>query len=128
MRFGSAHGFLRACALLGVLTAPGAAAPSSPPADLAAGRRIAHQCETCHAIGVSGESPLPIAPRFRDLSQRYPLDNLQEALAEGIVVAHNAPMPEFRLSAADIDHFLTYLHAIQTRPTARAGALKPQRP
>ena len=89
--------------------------PAAAEPDLAAGRKLAQKCEPCHAVGASGESPLPIAPRFRDLARRYPLENLQEALAEGIVVAHNAPMPEFRFTGAEIDAFLAYLASIQTK-------------
>jgi mono/diheme cytochrome c family protein len=41
-------------------------------------------CAGCHAIGRVGESPLPIAPPFRTLHERYPVESLAEALAEGI--------------------------------------------
>ncbi len=82
--------------------------------DIAAGQAIARKCESCHAVGATGESPRPPAPAFRDLSRRYPLENLQEALAEGIVVGHDATMPEFKLSPAEIDDFLAYLESIQT--------------
>ena len=47
----------------------------------------------CHAIGRSGASPNPKSPPFRDLSRRYPLSNLEEALGEGIVVGHEGLAP-----------------------------------
>jgi cytochrome c len=45
-------------------------------------------CSRCHAIGKMGESSLPIAPPFRTLHERYPVEDLQEPLAEGIVTGH----------------------------------------
>ena len=54
-------------------------------------------CSRCHAVGKIGDSPLPIAPPFRTLHERYPAEDLQEPLAEGIVTGHPT-MPEFRPS------------------------------
>ena len=51
-------------------------------------------CSGCHAVDVTGESPLAAAPHFRTLGLRYPVDDLAEAFAEGIDTAH-AAMPEF---------------------------------
>ena len=65
----------------------------------------------CHAVGAAGESPLPKAPPFRTLHRRYPLDNLAEALAEGIQVAH--PMPEFRLEPDQIEDLIAYLKSLE---------------
>ena len=81
------------------------------------GRRIAlENCGRCHAIGVRGESPNPGSPPFRSLSRKYPLSNLEEALAEGIVVGHEGvAMPQFRLSAAQIEALLGYLASIHKR-------------
>ena len=45
-------------------------------------------CAECHATGLKGDSPNAKAPPFRTLGQRYKIDDLQEALAEGIVVGH----------------------------------------
>ena len=59
------------------------------------GQRLAQaNCASCHAIGRIGESPLRIAPPFRELHKRYPVENLAEALAEGIVTGHPT-MPQF---------------------------------
>ena len=55
-----------------------------------------------------GESPLRIAPPFRTLHERYPIDDLAEALAEGIVTGHPT-MPEFRLDPAQINDVIAYL-------------------
>lgn len=78
------------------------------------GRQIAEAaCSPCHAIGKQGTSPNPAAPIFRTLGQKYPVDSLQEALAEGILVGHPG-MPQVRMSPQDIDAFLTYLASIQS--------------
>jgi mono/diheme cytochrome c family protein len=81
----------------------------------ARGERIAREnCARCHAVGRAGASPNPKAPHFRELARRYPLQNLEEALAEGVVVAHEgAQMPEFQLGVAEIDNLIAYLRAIQ---------------
>jgi mono/diheme cytochrome c family protein len=81
------------------------------------GRRLAEMlCVTCHAIGGSGESPEPMAPAFRRLAQRYPLNALEEAFAEGILVGHPM-MPSYKLSEAQIEALLAYLASIQERAT-----------
>lgn len=73
-------------------------------------------CAGCHAIGLTGESPLPAAPHFRDLGQRYPIDDLAEAFAEGIDTAH-AAMPEFIMSTEENSDLIAYLKSIQRRST-----------
>lgn len=77
------------------------------------GREIAEAaCQPCHAIGRQGASPNVAAPPFRILGQRYPVDYLQEALAEGILVGHPG-MPQVRMSPDDIGAFLAYLRTVQ---------------
>jgi len=56
-------------------------------------------CSRCHAIGKIGESPLKIAPPFRTLHERYPVEDLEKPLAEGIITGHPT-MPEFRFRSA----------------------------
>jgi cytochrome c len=89
------------------------AAPASaadPP--LERGRAIAEKnCSRCHATGATGESPVTPAPPFRILHQRYPIENLAEALAEGIVTGHSA-MPEFTFTPDEIDALLTYIGSL----------------
>ncbi len=93
----------------------GRPAETLPGANVAEGRRLAEiNCASCHAIGPSGESRHPMAPPFRALSQDYPVNSLEEAFAEGILVGH-PDMPEFRLTPAEIDHLLAYLNTIQSR-------------
>lgn len=103
--------------LTSILFAASAGAAAAQEADtdamIAEGRAIAEQrCASCHAIGPDGESPEPTAPAFRALSQRYPVEDLQEALAEGITTGH-PEMPEVVLEPEQIDAFIAYLKSVQ---------------
>jgi mono/diheme cytochrome c family protein len=69
-------------------------------------------CASCHAIGLVGESPLANAPPFRGLHLRYPVEHLEESLAEGIVTAHPT-MPQFRLEVAQIGDLIAYLKSLE---------------
>ena len=69
-------------------------------------------CARCHAIDRRSESPLKIAPPFRTLHQRYPIDSLEEALAEGIYTGH-AEMPAFELNPDQIRDLLSYLKTLE---------------
>lgn len=71
-------------------------------------------CASCHAIGRTGDSTHKFAPAFRTLSQRYPIESLEEALGEGIVSGH-PDMPEFKFAAGDVGAIITYLKSIQSR-------------
>jgi mono/diheme cytochrome c family protein len=83
------------------------------------GRTIAEtKCARCHAIGTAGESPVALAPPFRVLPQRYPVDHLAEALAEGIVVGHPM-MPQFTLDPPEIHALLTYIESLSPSDSAR---------
>jgi cytochrome c len=55
---------------------------------------------------------LRIAPPFRTLHERYPVENLEEALSEGIVTGHPT-MPEFRLDVAQINDFIAFLKTLE---------------
>ena len=69
------------------------------------------KCARCHAVGKSGSSPFPEAPPMRTFSDKYPIEHLAEALAEGIMSGHPA-MPEFIFSPDDIDAILAYLESL----------------
>ena len=71
-------------------------------------------CSQCHAIGRVEASPLAIAPPFRELHKRYPVEDLAELLAEGIVTGHPT-MPEFRLDPAQIADVLAFLKTLEPR-------------
>jgi mono/diheme cytochrome c family protein len=88
-------------------------AEPSPAQDVAAGKALAEkQCARCHATGADGASAYQEAPPFRDIVKRYPVDNLAEALAEGITVGHHA-MPEFTFSPDQIGDLLAYLEMLK---------------
>ncbi|SMP00782.1 c-type cytochrome [Roseibium denhamense] len=96
------------------LALAGGGAYPSDPASLASGRELAEiHCASCHAVAVDDVSAQPGAPAFRNLSDRYPLESLEESLAEGIVTAHGN-MPEIAFEPDDIDDFLGYLTSIQS--------------
>ena len=78
------------------------------------GREIAQaNCSGCHAIGPDDESPNPDSPPFRTLKDLYPVENLEEALAEGIVTSHdNMKMPEFEFEGPQIGDFIAYLKTL----------------
>ena len=90
-------------------------APSPEPGDPVKGRAFAQvNCSGCHAIGATGTSPYPPAPPFRTLSQKYDVEGLAEAFAEGILVGHKGQkqMPEFVLTTNQIDDLLAYLKTL----------------
>ena len=69
-------------------------------------------CAMCHAISRYGASALPLAPPFRTLHERYPVENLEEALAEGIVTGH-PNMPHFELDPGQIADVIAYLKTLE---------------
>jgi len=102
--------FVSIMVLLAALVAPAASAD-----DLAQGQALLQKnCGECHATDKTGESPLKQAPAFRTLGQRYPIESLEEALAEGIMSGHPA-MPEFSFEADDVGAIIAYLKSIQQR-------------
>jgi len=85
-----------------------------PTASVARGALFAQaNCSSCHASGPTGASPLPAAAPLREISRRYPVEQLGEAFAEGFVSTHSA-MPEFVLDAGQNRDLLAYLASIQT--------------
>ena len=82
-------------------------------ADEAHGRRLAQlYCARCHAIDRVSPSPLKIAPPFRTLHERYPIEMLQEALAEGIVTGHPT-MPEVSFEPDEVNDFILFLKSLE---------------
>jgi cytochrome c len=71
-----------------------------------------NNCAKCHAIDKVSPSPLKIAPPFRTLHKRYPVESLAEALAEGIQTGHPT-MPEFQLGPDQIGDLLAYLKSLE---------------
>jgi len=71
-----------------------------------------NNCAKCHSIDKVSPSPLKIAPPFRTLHTRYPIETLGEALAEGIYTGHPT-MPAFQLEPDQIGDLLAYLKTLQ---------------
>jgi cytochrome c len=69
-------------------------------------------CSQCHSIDPVGPSPLSLAPPFRELHKRYPVEDLEESLAEGIRTGHPG-MPEFHLEPDQITDFISFLKSLE---------------
>ena len=72
---------------------------------------VESNCARCHAIGLDDDSHMPEAPPLRTLHNRYPIDSLTEAFAEGIVTGH-PQMPEFQLDIDTISDMLAYIKTL----------------
>ena len=92
-----------------LLITPALAAPTAEQRGKAFARA---NCARCHAIDRVSKSPLGIAPPLRTLHQRYPIEALQEALAEGISTGH-PDMPAFELTPGQIHDLLSYLKTLE---------------
>lgn len=90
-----------------------ATSPSAQEENLVAkGRTFAESyCAGCHAVGLTGDSPHAEAPPFRIVAAKYPLEDLEEALAEGIVTGH-PDMPAIELDPPNIEVLIEYLYTL----------------
>jgi cytochrome c len=90
-----------------------AAAPCNAEPNVLAGKAFAQaNCSHCHSIDKVTRSPLAIAPPFRILHERYPVESLEEALGEGITTGHPS-MPEFRLDPGQVGDFIKFLKSLE---------------
>jgi mono/diheme cytochrome c family protein len=104
------------CLLAGTVLAATAGFAAAETSEIGRGREIAEAfCGRCHAIGRAGDSPVAKAPAFRTLGSRYPVEQLAEALAEGITTGH-PDMPEFTFEPDDIGALLTFLEDLAEGP------------
>jgi cytochrome c len=71
-----------------------------------------NNCARCHSIDRVTKSPLKVAPPFRTLHLRYPIESLAEAFAEGIYTGHPT-MPAFELDPDQIHDLLSYLKTLE---------------
>lgn len=82
-------------------------------ANIEQGQRLALlYCARCHAIDKVSPSPLRIAPPFRSLHKRYPVETLEEALAEGFMTGHPS-MPQFQFEPDQINDFIAFLKTLE---------------
>jgi cytochrome c len=87
------------------------AQPLDPPAQRGL-NFVRTNCARCHSIDKVQASPITIAPPFRDLHKRYPVESLEEALGEGIVTGHSM-MPEFRLDPGQITDLIAFFKTLE---------------
>ena len=73
---------------------------------------VSNNCARCHAIDKVSASPVHLAPPFRTLHEHYPVEDLEEPLAEGIVTGHPM-MPEFRFDPGEVNDIITYLKTLE---------------
>ena len=102
----------RLAAVLIIVVHGAASAQSLTPAAQRGLNFVRANCARCHAIDRVGPSPLAIAPPFRELHKRYPVESLQEAFAEGIQTGHQN-MPEFRLDTDQIGDVIAFLKTLE---------------
>ena len=69
-------------------------------------------CEQCHAIDKTSDSSLAIAPPFRTLHLKYPIESLERPLAEGIIAGHPT-MPQFRFERDQVVDIIAYLKTLE---------------
>jgi len=69
-------------------------------------------CAQCHSVDRYTPSPLKDAPPFRTLHRNYPVESLEESLAEGIMTGHPT-MPQFRLDPGQIGDVIAYLKSLE---------------
>lgn len=82
-------------------------------------------CGRCHSIEATGESPLKAAPPLREIYLRYPIEQLEYGLAEGLGSRHRE-MPQIQFSTEEISGILNYLGSITgIGPSKRARAPAP---
>ncbi|MDX5350240.1 MAG: cytochrome c [Paracoccaceae bacterium] len=74
---------------------------------------VQRNCAGCHAVTAEDASPNPRAIPFRFIGRLYPIEDLEEALAEGILTSHE--MPEFVLEPDQVSALILYLKSIQVR-------------
>lgn len=93
--------------------------PSTAMGSADRGGQIAREkCGGCHAVAAAGDSPMTAAPPFRDMGVAYPISDLQEAMAEGLVTAHPA-MPAFTFEPDQIADLIAYMESVSGTGAAR---------
>jgi mono/diheme cytochrome c family protein len=99
-------------ALLAFARLPANSADALSPAAQRGLRVVTNNCARCHAIDKVSESPVRLAPPFRTLHERYPVEDLEESLGEGIVTGHPM-MPEFRFDPGEVHDIIAYLKTLE---------------
>jgi cytochrome c len=101
--------FVGALLSIGAVSAPDAALAQSAQRGVVIARTY---CAKCHSIDKLSPSALKDAPPFRDLHRKYPVENLEESLSEGIVTGHPS-MPEFQFDPGQVRDFIAFLNTLK---------------
>ena len=99
-------------ALAAILLCAGESALAQSPAERRGLRFARLNCAQCHAIEAVGDSPLTIAPPFRTLHLKFPIESLRRRLGEGILTDHPT-MPQFRLDPDQLADVMAYLQTFE---------------
>ena len=98
--------------ILAYATSPAVGDQALSPAAQRGRALLLANCARCHAIDKESPSPLKIAPPFRTLHLQYPVEDLEEPLAEGIITRHPA-MPVFSFDPGQIADIIAYLKLLE---------------
>ena len=72
------------------------------------------KCSGCHAVGTQGRSPNARAPEFRNLGRRHTQLSLRQPIARGVIAQHDN-MPQFQLSAYQVDTIVAYINSLSPK-------------
>ena len=81
---------------------------------------VVTNCSKCHATGLTGKSPLPAAPPFREVALNYTPEELVDGFMEGLAVRHEA-MPEWQMSLDQAQAIAAYVLSLKPSPDAKAA-------
>lgn len=70
-------------------------------------------CGQCHGVAEADASPHKDAPPFRNLTDRFPVDALEEAFSDGRIYSGHPDMPEFIATPEQIEAIIAYIAALQ---------------
>ena len=76
-------------------------------------------CASCHAIDAAGDSPMAIAPPFREIVLRRGSEELAAAFEQGLVTTHPA-MPRYVFGPNQIHDLTAYLDTLRNGAGSRA--------
>jgi cytochrome c len=102
----------RALAIAAIMMWSVAPAAAQSPAAQRGLTFVLANCAQCHSTDTVSESPLKIAPPFRDLHLKYPIESLQRPLSEGIIAKHPT-MPQFRLDADQVTDVIAFMKSLE---------------
>jgi cytochrome c len=106
------HSCWRVLALGAVLSLPAQQSFAQQPPAQRGLTFVRVHCAQCHSIDQVSDSPLTIAPAFRTLHLKYPIESLRRPLSEGISASHPT-MPQFRLDPDQIADVIAYLKTLE---------------